>query len=65
MSPAAWVALGAQLAPDGEVVALLARDPIPELPGRSLAWRASYATRGGAPRMVVSLRPQEAPGTDV
>ncbi|MGZ3421574.1 MAG: 16S rRNA (guanine(527)-N(7))-methyltransferase RsmG [Polyangiales bacterium] len=65
LSPAAWVELGARLAPEGEVVALLARDPIPEIPGRAVAWKVDYQTRAGAPRLAIALGPVRPPPADV
>lgn len=56
LSPTAWVELGDRLAPRGEVVALLARDPVPEHPGREIAWKIAYETRAHAPRLAVGLR---------
>ena len=56
LAPAAWLALGDRLAPDGEVVALLAREPPPEHPGRAIAWRVDYATRAAAPRVAIGYR---------
>ncbi len=55
MAPQAWLALGDRLAPDGEVVALLAREAPPSLPHRRVSWRAEYATRAGAPRVALSF----------
>ncbi len=56
LAPTAWLALGDRLAPAGDVVVLLARDPEPSIEGRRLVWRAEYATRGGAPRVAIGLR---------
>jgi len=56
LSPTAWAALGDRLAPAGEVVVLLARDPEPMLEHREVSWRAEYATRAGAPRVALGLR---------
>lgn len=56
LSPSAWLALGDRLAPAGEVVVLLAREGEPEHPERVVAWRASYATSAGAPRVAVGYR---------
>ena len=56
LSPTAWLALGDRLAPAGEVVVLLARDPEPGLEHREVSWRAEYATRAGAPRVAIGLR---------
>lgn len=57
LSPAEWLQLGDRLAPRGEVVALLARDPPPDHPGRAVAFRVDYKTRGGAPRVAISYVP--------
>ncbi len=56
LSPTAWLALGDRLAPAGEVVVLLARDPEPASPNREVSWRATYETRAGAPRVALGLR---------
>jgi 16S rRNA (guanine527-N7)-methyltransferase len=56
MAPEAWLALGDRLAPDGDVVSLLAREPPPEHAGRQIAWRAEYATKAGAPRVAIGYR---------
>lgn len=56
LSPAAWLALGDQLSPAGDVVVLLAREAEPEHPGREVAWRASYQNAAGAPRVAVGYR---------
>ena len=56
LSPDEWLTLGDRLAPDGEVVALLAREPPPEHPGREVAWRVDYATKAGAPRVAICMR---------
>jgi 16S rRNA (guanine527-N7)-methyltransferase len=61
LAPQVWLALGDRLAPAGEVVALLAREPPPELAGRRVGWRAEYATRAGAPRVVLSYVRDAAP----
>ncbi len=63
LSVDAWLALGDRLAPAGEVVALLARDPVPEYPAREVSWKVDYATRGGAPRLAVAFRRRSAPPT--
>lgn len=65
LSPTAWVELGARLAPDGEVVALLARDPMPEIPGRELEWKVEYQTRASAQRVAIALRPIRSPASPV
>lgn len=65
LSPAAWLALGDQLAPAGDVVVLLAREAEPELEGREIAWRASYQNAAGAPRLAVGYRRRTAAPLDV
>lgn len=56
LSPPAWAALGSRLAPDGEVVVLLAREDVPVPEGREIAWTTTYRTRAGAPRVAAGLR---------
>jgi 16S rRNA (guanine527-N7)-methyltransferase len=56
LSPTAWLALADRLAPNGDAVVLLARDPEPTLEGREVSWRAEYQTRAGAPRVALGLR---------
>ena len=58
LSPEEWLSLGERLAPEGEVVALLARDPPPDHAGRRVAWRVDYATTAGAPRVAVCFAPR-------
>ena len=58
LAPDEWLALGDRLAPDGEIVALLARDPPPDHAGRRVAWRVDYATSAGAPRVAVCFAPR-------
>ena len=58
LSPDEWLALGERLAPEGEVVALLARDPPPDPAGRRVIWRVDYATSAGAPRLAVCFAPR-------
>jgi 16S rRNA (guanine527-N7)-methyltransferase len=58
LSPEEWLALGERLAPHGEVVALLARDPPPDHAGRRVVWRVDYATSAGAPRVAVCFAPR-------
>jgi 16S rRNA (guanine527-N7)-methyltransferase len=65
LAPTAWLALGDQLAPTGDVVVLLARDPEPTIEGRAIAWRTEYATRAGAPRVALGLRRHASAGIDV
>jgi len=65
LSPTAWLALGDQLAPDGEVVVLLARESEPEHPHREVAWRATYQNSAGAPRVAVGYRRRGAAPVDV
>lgn len=65
LSPSAWLALGDRLAPTGDVVVLLARDPEPSVDGRALAWRAAYQTQAGAPRVALGLRRASADAVDV
>lgn len=55
LAPQAWLALADRLAPEGEVVALLAREAPPTFAGRRVGWRAEYATRAGAPRLALSF----------
>lgn len=57
LPPDEWLALGDRLAPRGEVVALLARDPPPQHVGRALSFRVDYQTRAGAPRVAVTYVP--------
>ncbi len=56
LAPSAWAELGSRLAPEGEVVVLLAREDVPQVEGRETSWTASYATRAGAPRTAAGLR---------
>jgi 16S rRNA (guanine527-N7)-methyltransferase len=56
LSPSAWLLLGDRLAPTGDVVVLLARDPDPVVEGRHVAWRIEYQTRDGAPRVAIGMR---------
>ncbi len=56
LAPAAWLALGDRLAPEGEVAVLLAREAEPEHPSREVAWRATYETSAAAPRLAVGYR---------
>ena len=57
LAPEEWLELGDALSPNGEVVALLAREPPPDHPGRAVSWRVDYATRAGAPRVAICFRP--------
>lgn len=65
LSPPAWLALGDQLAPAGEVVVLLAREAEPEHPDREVAWRAQYQNAAGAPRVAVGYRRRGAAAIEV
>lgn len=65
LAPTAWLALGDRLAPAGDVVVLLARDPEPTITGRQVVFRAEYETRAGAPRLAVGLRRAVADAVDV
>ena len=65
LSPSAWLSLGDRLAPAGDVVVLLARDPEPTFEARSVAWRAAYETRAGAPRLALALRRASTGAVDV
>lgn len=65
LSPAEWLTLGDRLAPTGDVVVLLARDPEPTVAERHIAWRVSYATAAGAPRVAVGLRRRATGHVDV
>lgn len=65
LSPSAWLSLGDRLAPAGDVVVLLARDPEPTLEGREVAWRAPYETRAAAPRTAVGYRRRHRDAVDV
>ncbi len=56
LSPSAWLALADRLAPSGDAVVLLARDPEPSVEGREVGWRAEYQTRAGAQRVAVGFR---------
>lgn len=55
LAPDAWVSLGESLAPEGEVVVLVAKSAVPVLAGREIAWEVDYATLAGAPRCAASL----------
>lgn len=57
LGPLEWLELGDRLAPRGEVVALLAREPPPEHPGRLVRFRVDYRTRSGAPRVAIAYVP--------
>ena len=56
LAPAEWLALGARLAPGGDVVVLLAREAEPEDAGCDISWRAPYRTASDAPRLAVGYR---------
>ena len=62
LPPPQWLALGARLAPAGEVIVLLAREPAPELAGWEQEARKDYRwPLTGAERSLVRYRPRAAP----
>lgn len=56
-APTQWLALGHQLAPQGQVVVLLARDEVPTHPMRVITKQHQYVTRMQAQRSVVVYSP--------
>jgi 16S rRNA (guanine527-N7)-methyltransferase len=59
LPPPRWLALGARLAPDGEVWVLLAREPCPELQGWERVEEHAYRwPLTGAERRLACYRPQ-------
>ncbi len=57
LAPEDWLALGDRLAPNGEVVVLLARDEPPSSPTRTPSWEITYETVAQAPRRAVGYAP--------
>lgn len=58
LAPPAWAALGARLAPQGDVYVLLARDEPPSLEGRAITLDVAYTwPLTKAPRRLVRLSP--------
>jgi 16S rRNA (guanine527-N7)-methyltransferase len=62
LPPPAWLALGARLAPAGQVIVLLAREPAPTLPGWTPQARLDYRwPLTGAERTLIGYRAQALP----